>query len=110
MGRRVKDYLITLANNRPIHLEMSPKRNIYDIQAEANIWAIPCNGGKPECGRGEDENPLICSLPEELTALSIILVYLGLFLSMLGVLLYKFGKLDINDLDRLPFEMDTAYE
>ena len=56
------------------------------------MWAIPCNGGKPECSRGEDENPLICSLPEELTALSIILVYLGLFLSMLGVLLYKFGK------------------
>ena len=55
------------------------------------MWAIPCNGVK-ECGSGEDENPLICSFPEELTALSIILVYLGLFLSMLGVLLCKFGK------------------
>ena len=72
-------------------LFQSPFNNIDDIQAEANMWAIPCNG-EPECGRGEDENPLICSLPEELTALSIILVYLGLFLSMFGVLIYKFGK------------------
>ena len=56
------------------------------------MWAIPCNGGKPECVKGEDENRLICSLPEELTALAIILGYLSLFLSMLGVLIYKFGK------------------
>ena len=55
------------------------------------MWAIPCDG-KVECGSREDENPLICSLPEELTALTIILAYLGLFFIMLGVLVYKFGK------------------
>ncbi len=69
-------------------LFQSPKRKYCDILAEANVWAIPCNGVK-ECGNGEDENYLICSLPEELTALAIIIGYLILFLSMLGFLIYK---------------------
>ena len=70
----------------------SPFRNNADIQARANVWAVPCDGGKSECDGGEDENPLRCTVPEELTLLSFVIGYLVLFLCMLCVLLYKFGK------------------
>ena len=73
-------------------LFQSPLRDNHDIQARANVWAVPCDGGKPECVGGEDENPLRCSVPEELTFLSLVIGYLALFFCMLCFLLYKFGK------------------
>ena len=73
-------------------LFQSPFSTNLDIQAKANVWAVPCDGGKPECDGGEDENPLRCTVPEELTFLSFVIGYLVLFLCMLCVLLYKFGK------------------
>ena len=62
-----------------------------DIQARANVWAVPCDGDN-ECVGGEDENPLRCNIPEELTFLSFLVGYLVLFFCMLLYLLYKFGK------------------
>ena len=56
------------------------------------MWAVPCNGGKPECDGGKDENPFICSLPEELTALFLVIGYLVLYFSMLFVFVYNVGK------------------
>ena len=73
-------------------LFQSPLRDNNDIQARANVWAVPCDGGKPECVGGEDENPLRCSVPEELTFLSLAIGYLFLFFCMLFILLYKFGR------------------
>ena len=66
--------------------------NNADIQARANVWAVPCDGGKPECVGREDENPLRCTVPEELTFLFIVIGYLFLFFCMLFILLYKFGR------------------
>ena len=68
-----------------------------DIQARANVWAVPCDG-VDECAGGEagvggeDENPLRCTVPEELTFLSLVIGYLFLFFCMLFILLYKFGR------------------
>lgn len=70
----------------------SPHRKNADIQARANVWAVPCDGGKPECVGGEDENRWRCTIPEELTFLSLVLCYLFLFVCMLCFLLYKFGR------------------
>ena len=69
----------------------SPLLKNADIQARANVWAVPCDG-VAECDGGEDENPLRCTVPEELTFLSLVIGYLFLFFCMLFILLYKFGR------------------
>ena len=69
----------------------SPMQKNADIQARANVWAVPCDG-VDECVGGEDENPLRCTVPEELTFLSLVIGYLFLFFCMLFILLYKFGR------------------
>ena len=69
----------------------SPFRDIFDIQANANVWGVPCDG-IPDCEGGVDEDPSRCNVPKKITLYSFSIGYGIYFLLMLVAMIYNRKK------------------
>jgi hypothetical protein len=81
-------YFTDLSTN---FLFQSPQRGILDIQANANVWGVPCDG-IPDCEGGVDEHPSRCDVPKKITTYFLSIGYGIIFLIMLGTLIYNRKK------------------
>ena len=72
-------------------LFQSPIRDIFDIQANANVWGVPCDG-IPDCEGGVDEDPSRCNVPKKITLYSFSIGYGIYFLLMLVAMIYNRKK------------------
>ena len=68
-------------------LFQSPFSNIFDIQAYANVWAVPCDR-TTDCEDGSDESIYLCGIPKEIVSYCLSSGYGILFLIMLVALVY----------------------
>ena len=72
-------------------LFQSPYGDIFDIQANANVWGVPCDG-IPDCDGGVDEHPSRCNVPKKVTYYFFSIGYGIFFLIMLVALIYNWKK------------------
>ena len=68
-------------------LFQSPFHNIFDIQAYANVWGVPCDR-TTDCEDGSDESLSLCGIPKEIVSYCLSSGYGILFLIMLVALVY----------------------